>query len=216
MSRPPGERKTAMLVHFYEIPGCTCANADGRPVLIAPNGTAPTLLTKYEFVLLEDGRWCHFLTTPEYEHVMTGYPNRDVIFGDPAAVRMPVQETAPADPSEGNRMADIGLILLAVSVLLPMAAGGLMTGMTVDQETADSTVTQMLSQLVTIASAIGTLAGTASFVVMIITRIRYPKNKRGKVLMWIFIVLAILTALAMIALIVACVSCLDSMRNCNL
>ena len=113
-------------------------------------------------------------------------------------------------------VADIGLILLAVSVLLPMAAGGLMTGMTVDQETADSTVTQMLSHLVTIASAIGTLAGTASFVVMIITRLRYPKNKRGKVLMWIFIVLAILTVLAMIALIVACVSCLDSMRNCNL
>lgn len=201
-----------MVVHFYEISGCTCANIGERPVLVAPAGTPQALLTKYDFLLVEDGRWCHFLTTPEYEHVMTGYPDRDVVFG--STVMMP--EPPAVDPTAGNRLADIGLILLVASILLPMLTGGVtfLLGDTA-QENVTQTAEAATTVLLQAVSSICSLCGIASFVIMIITRVKYPKNTRGKVLMWIFVVLAILFALAMIVLILACASCLDSMRRCS-
>ncbi|MBQ4466074.1 MAG: hypothetical protein II916_08950 [Oscillospiraceae bacterium] len=199
-----------MLVHYYEIRSCTCDNVDNRPVLVAPPETVLDLLTKYNFVLTADGRWVHFLTTPEYDHVMTGYPNRDVTFSYQPSAKEKPQET-PEERKAGNRLATIGFLLLALSIVMPMAAV-MMT------EAADKMPFEeegpLLSTFNTISYGIGSLSQIAAFVMMLVTRIKYPKNTLGKVLMWIYIVGAILAALAAILIIVACASCLNELSHC--
>ena len=76
---------------------------------------------------------------------------------------------------------------------------------------SDSTA---IGALLTVMELLGSGAGLASFIIMLVTRIRYPKNTAGKVLMWFFIIGAILLAIATVLLIIACASCLNELKNC--
>ena len=58
-------------------------------------------------------------------------------------------------------------------------------------------------------------AGIAAFVLMIIVRVKYPKNTFGKVLMWIYIAEIIVAVISMIVLFIMCMSCIDSLRGCS-
>ena len=52
---------------------------------------------------------------------------------------------------------------------------------------------------------IGGLCPLAGIVLMIIARVKYPKNKFAKVLMWLYIILTLLAIIAVILLFAACV-----------
>ncbi len=205
-----------MFVHYYDVRCCTCANVDNRPVLIAPPDTGYDLLTMHEFVLLADGRWCHFLTQQEYEHVMTGYPNHDVSFGSQVyQAPLPTIED-PEKVKAGNRCALIAFILFGTSILLPGIAALLMGGFNVLTETAKDSESgnPIITGISSILGGISSLTEIAAFVMMIVTRVKYPKNVWGKVLMWIYIVLGILIVIGMVLLILACAYCVNEMRRC--
>ena len=64
------------------------------------------------------------------------------------------------------------------------------------------------------------LCPLAGIVLMIIARVKYPKNKFAKILMWIYIILTLISIIAVIIVIAACVyACgnidMSSLRNCG-
>ena len=54
-----------MKIMYYDIHDCGFELIDNKPAIIAPEGTDPELLKKYDFVQLLDGRWCHYMTMDE-------------------------------------------------------------------------------------------------------------------------------------------------------
>lgn len=69
----------------------------------------------------------------------------------------------------------------------------------------------MFSGLTGVISLIG-------LVTMIITRVKYPKNKLGKAAMWTYIVISVLELLAVIVFTVACIAAgvafIEACGNC--
>ena len=196
-----------MLVHFYEIRGCTCDNVDNRPVLVAPDYCPLEQLTHYQFVLLEDGRWVHFLTSQEYAYVMTGYSHRDVVFSTlPESVLTDLN--IPEDPSRGNIFGGLGLGLFVGSIAACILIGFLLRALDEDQSII----------IIQAAAYLPLVLEIGSFAMMLYTRIRYPKNILGKVLMWLFIVEAVLIVIALIAAVIACIACanqcITSIKDC--
>jgi hypothetical protein len=63
------------------------------------------------------------------------------------------------------------------------------------------------------------ICSLAAFVLMVIVRIKYPKNLFGKILMWIYIVEIILAIIAIVILFLACMACVNSLdqffSNCR-
>jgi cbb3-type cytochrome oxidase subunit 1 len=60
---------------------------------------------------------------------------------------------------------------------------------------------------------IGGLAHSAGFVLMIIARVKYPKNTFAKVLMWIYIIGIVLSVIATILVIASCLYCASQCRG---
>lgn len=99
----------------------------------------------------------------------------------------------------------VSAILLAIFSILNINVDG----STVNNiNTSDS----ILGGLYALVSGINSLAKLASFVLMIVIRIKYPQSVWGKVLMWIFIAEAILVVIGAALLIFACTS---SLRSCS-
>ena len=61
------------------------------------------------------------------------------------------------------------------------------------------------------------LCNLAGLVLMIVARVKYPKNKFAKILMWIYIILFLLGILAVVLLFVACMYTCSTMdtSGCN-
>ena len=62
------------------------------------------------------------------------------------------------------------------------------------------------------SSALSTICGLshlAGWVLMIITRVRFPKNKFGKVLMIVYLSLLALVIVGIVVLIISCIKCLQ-------
>ena len=57
------------------------------------------------------------------------------------------------------------------------------------------------------------ICSLTAFVLMVIVRIKYPKNTFGKVLMWIYIIEIILAIIAIVMLFLACIACVNSLDN---
>ena len=57
------------------------------------------------------------------------------------------------------------------------------------------------------------IAPLAAIVIMIVVRVKYPKNKFGKVLMWIYIIELILTMLLLLIIIITCAGILHDCRG---
>lgn len=54
-------------------------------------------------------------------------------------------------------------------------------------------------------ASITSICPLAGIVLMIIARVKYPKNKFAKILMWIYIILTILTIVSVVILFAACI-----------
>ena len=105
-------------IDFYEIYKCHLETVNDKPVLIAPIDISLGLLTKYEFYQLSDGRWAHYLTLPEQEHLRQGRPfpaNSPYI--PPNSYVTPI-ENVP-DKTEYQNKAIAGFIGFGVGFVIP-------------------------------------------------------------------------------------------------
>ena len=106
------------MLSFYEIQNCYQDVVENRPVLIAPVETPLSLLSRYQFTQLADGRWCHFLTIPEQESMRMGVP-----FPYGSAYMQPntyaVSVSGQEDMEECRNKAIAGFIGLAVGFFIP-------------------------------------------------------------------------------------------------
>ena len=107
------------------------------------------------------------------------------------------------DP-EDERKANIFCIASLICVFLPRVLqflGYLLFGTLLQQVGRESVLYDRISGAL---SAFGILSLIAGIVLVIYVRVKYPKNIFGKVLMWIYIVLAVLILIAFIVMLVAC------------
>lgn len=125
----------------------------------------------------------------------------------------------PVDPQfdkkyispEDNRTANIMcLISVLCHFVVPVVCSVILGAMTdiisgTSYKSSDSVFTSMLSLLISVSYL-------ASWVLMIIVRVKYKNNTFGKVIMWIYI---ILLALGVIAVIILIVTCVNILRECN-
>ncbi|MBR1773811.1 MAG: hypothetical protein IJ749_07900 [Eubacterium sp.] len=125
----------------------------------------------------------------------------------------------PVDPQfdkkyispEDNRTANILCVIsLLCHFVVPFVVSFILGALTdvfsgTSYKSSDSVFTSMLSLLVSVSYL-------ASWVLMIIVRVKYKNNTFGKVIMWIYI---ILLALGIIAVIILIVTCVNILRECN-
>lgn len=101
-----------MKVMFYEIQDCEYEPIDGKPAIIAPEGTDAELLRKYRFIQLLDGRWCHYMNRDEIAHMMNNADDKALC----------IQEPEEWNRSEADKQADYeaetGIILTFAMVLI--------------------------------------------------------------------------------------------------
>ena len=114
---------------------------------------------------------------------------------------------SPEDNQKANIMCVISLVC---HFIVPFLGSFLLGGMTssfseTNDVSAGSTITSLFSLIVSCSYL-------ASWVLMIIVRVKYKNNTFGKVIMWIYI---ILLALGIIAVIILIVTCVNIIRECN-
>ena len=119
------------------------------------------------------------------------------------------------DP-EDERKANVFCIASLICVFLPRVLqflGYLLFGTLLQQVERESVLYDRISGAL---SALGILFLIAGIVLVIYVRVKYPKNIFGKVLMWIYIVLAVLILIAFIVMLVACtLACSYLIETCQ-
>ena len=133
------------------------------------------------------------------------YPNNPQ--GYPVDPQFDKKYISPEDNQKANIMCVISLVC---HFIVPFLGSFLLGGMTssfseINDVSAGSTITSLLSLIVSCSYL-------ASWVLMIIVRVKYKNNTFGKVIMWIYI---ILLALGIIAVIILIVTCVNILRECN-
>ena len=119
------------------------------------------------------------------------------------------------DPDD-ERKANVFCIASLICVFLPRVLqflGYLLFGTLLQQVGRESVLYDRISGAL---SALGILFLIAGIVLVIYVRVKYPKNIFGKVLMWIYIVLAVLILIAFIVMLVACtLACSYLIETCQ-
>ena len=119
------------------------------------------------------------------------------------------------DP-EDERKVNVFCIASLICVFLPRVLqflGYLLFGTLLQQVGRESVLYDRISGAL---SALGILFLIAGIVLVIYVRVKYPKNIFGKVLMWIYIVLAVLILIAFIVMLVACtLACSYLIETCQ-
>ena len=119
------------------------------------------------------------------------------------------------DPDD-ERKANVFCIASLICVFLPRVLQFLrylLFGTLLQQVGRESVLYDRISGAL---SALGILFLIAGIVLVIYVRVKYPKNIFGKVLMWIYIVLAVLILIAFIVMLVACtLACSYLIETCQ-
>lgn len=117
---------------------------------------------------------------------------------------------------DDERKANVFCIASLICVFLPRVLqflGYLLFGTLLQQVGRESVLHDRISGAL---SALGILSLIAGIVLVIYVRVKYPKNIFGKVLMWIYIVLAVLILIAFIVMLVACtLACSYLIETCQ-
>lgn len=129
-----------------------------------------------------------------------------------AVVETPVVEAKPVvveQPKDNNHLANVlctisvclyfGMPL--ISFIVYFITGGIMSV----GDDVSSAIASFFSSIVGILSTCSTLA---AYVLMIVARVKCPRNTFGKVLMWVYIALFVMGIIMSIVLMVACVGML--------
>ena len=111
----------------------------------------------------------------------------------------------PEDKKKANMLCTISLILKYGMGLIVGVTSGVFSTIA-----SSSTSHTAISSINAVLASLSGIAGLGAFVLMIVVRVKYPKNTFGKVIMWIYIIELILSILAAIILIVACASALSA------
>ncbi|MBP5269014.1 MAG: hypothetical protein J6Z29_10710 [Ruminococcus sp.] len=178
-----------MIVNYYGILGCECIWDQNGVFLAAPAGVQVQSLQQLGFYTAADGRWYKQLSPQESAYLESKRNMAVVDLPEYAYSGLPYSsEESPEDKKRANNLCLISLIL----------GHGL------------SLFSYILTQIIDMHtySIFGT-AGLIAFILMIYVRVKYPKNKFGKVLMILYIVEIIIAIIALIAIIAACASCLN-------
>ncbi|MCR5529643.1 MAG: hypothetical protein K6F49_10540 [Saccharofermentans sp.] len=138
----------------------------------------------------------------------------DVPASTPAPVPAPVQaQEEPSKAPQSNtsakgetreekkaaeKMCIISLVCMYAS---PVVFGTMFYGL---ESLGESLGSDIISYLALIPGLIYCLSGIAAIVLMIVARVKYPKNTFAKVVMWIYIGQAILSVVATILTIIFC------------
>lgn len=119
------------------------------------------------------------------------------------------------DPDD-ERKANVFCIASLICVFLPRVLqflGYLLFGTLFQRVGRESVLYDRISGAL---SALGIVFLIAGIVLVIYVRVKYPKNIFGKVLMWIYIVLAVLILIAFIVMLVACtLACSYLIETCQ-
>lgn len=117
---------------------------------------------------------------------------------------------------DDERKANVFCIASLICVFLPRVLqflGYLLFGTLLQQVGRESVLYDRISGAL---SALGILFLIAGIVLVIYVRVKYPKNIFAKVLMWIYIVLAVLILIAFIVMLVACtLACSYLIETCQ-
>ncbi len=107
----------------------------------------------------------------------------------------------PAEQSERRKKATILCIISLVCQFAPEVIGGLLSGII---ESVDELSSSSLEPLTYISSMI--VGGTyiASWVLMIIARVKYKESKFAKVLMWVYIGILAASVIAIVLIVAMC------------
>ena len=116
---------------------------------------------------------------------------------------------------EENKKANM---LCVISLILKYGVGvivgiiyGIMGGLTSVSTTSYST-SSSIGVLGTALSGLASISSLAAFVIMIVVRVKYPKNTFGKVLMWIYIAELILAIIGLVIIIASCAYLIQSCK----
>lgn len=117
---------------------------------------------------------------------------------------------------EENERANVLCVISLVCEVIPLFMNGIVASlMTVADDWENSGFSTVLYGVTSSLSGILFIAG---IVLLIIVRVKYPKNVFGKVLMWVYIVIGVIMLLLLIAavvlLIAACNACVNGLSNC--
>lgn len=118
---------------------------------------------------------------------------------------------------EENKRANILCVISLACEVAPMFLNGILSALlTVNGVWNVGDARAFMENIGGVLSGLLCIAG---IVLLIIVRVKYPKNVFGKVLMWVYIVIGVIMLLlmivAMIFLMAACNACVHELRNCS-
>lgn len=124
--------------------------------------------------------------------------------------QQPMKTEYVVDEHEANMLAGVSLACIIGSRIM-IIISTIVNGLITSEESIITVLLNLFSGLTGIISLVG-------LVTMIITRVKYPKNKLGKAAMWTYIVITILELLAVIIFTVACIAAgvafIEACGNC--
>lgn len=119
-------------------------------------------------------------------------------------------KTEYVDEHEANMLAGVSLACIIGSRIM-IIISTIVNGLITSEESIITVLLNLFSGLTGIISLVG-------LATMIITRVKYPKNKLGKAAMWTYIVITALELLAVIVFTVACIAAgvafIEACGNC--
>ncbi len=193
------EREKSMNIHYYEIKNCYLGESCGQPVIFPPKDTDRKTLTKCGFVQLTDSdEWGHFLSDEEYQYIMQFSKEGDVTFeGDKYDVQNTEIITNIRDKyenSEDNHNRTAGTMAGLSIILMIIAVVGSLVDFFAHFEIS------LVFGLFFIVSVVSAVA----------LRIKFPENKLGKILIRVYITLALLVVGFLTFVIISCSIAIDS------
>ena len=128
----------------------------------------------------------------------------------PNMIYQQTMKTEYVDEHEANMLAGVSLACIIGSRIM-LIISTIVNGLIASEESIIAVLLNLFSGLTGVISLVG-------LVTMIITRVKYPKNKLGKAAMWTYIVITILELLAVIVFTVACIAAgvafIEACGNC--
>lgn len=179
-----------MRIQYGDIRDCELFQNDKQFLLIAPQGTDQNELIRNGFVQMADGSWHHYLTAQEFQYIRQHW-NDEVILLQ-VAVRN--GEETPEDRHRAHILCFVSLGLLAGSWAI-----GAISAVMLSRSEGDYADTIM-----ELIYGVCGLCNLGAFVTMIVTRVKYPNSRFGKILMWCYIGYLILQVILVVAVIIAC------------
>lgn len=139
-----------------------------------------------------------------------GQANMGYQYQQPNMMYQQPMNTEYVDEHEANMLAGVSLACIIGSRIM-IIISTIVNGLITSEESIITVLLNMFSGLTGVISLIG-------LVTMIITRVKYPKNKLGKAAMWTYIVISVLELLAVIVFTVACIAAgvafIEACGNC--